>query len=102
MNKFLKIGMAVGVGLVVMAGTTHLWLPASSDECQQDISHKDNLWSLAPFHCINHTEFAYVTDADGNETIVWDHLHAWMTEDWFVVQGYTDEEAAEYVATAGD
>ena len=102
MKKSLKIGIAVGMGLFVMAGTTHIWMPSSMDDCQADISHKDNLWSLAPFHCINHTEFAYDTDAEGNEIIVWDHLHFWMTTVWFLEHGFSAEEAKTFIGNSKD
>ncbi len=96
MKKSLKIAIGAGIGLFVLAGSTHLWLPASADDCQIDISHKDNLWSLPPFHCIDHTEFSRQFGADGTEIITWDHLHPWMTIDWFLEHGYSEEEAAAY------
>lgn len=97
MNKFMKIGLSVLMVLGLIAGSTHIWLPSSMDDCQLDISHADNLWSLAPFHCINHTEFAYDTDEEGWEIIVWDHLHPWMTYTWFLEHGFSAEETNSYL-----
>ena len=102
MKKSMQIAIVGGLGLVVLAGSTHIWMPASMDECQQDISHADNLWSLPPFHCINHTEFTYDTNAFGQEIIVWDHLHPWMNYIWFIGQGFSGEEANSYLEATKD
>lgn len=97
MNKVMKIGLSVLVVLGLIAGSTHIWLPSSMDDCQRDISHQDHLWSLAPFHCLGHTEFAYDTDPEGGEVIIWDHLHPWMTYSWFMEQGFSKTEAKSFV-----
>jgi hypothetical protein len=70
-----KIVSAGLFGLLLAAGFTHLWLPASVDECQSDITHHDHLLSLAPFHCIGHTERNYPADE-------WNHVHPWMDKGW--------------------
>lgn len=102
MQKILKIGLGLGLFVVVMAGSTHIWMPTDSDQCQRDISHIGHLWSLPPFHCLGHSEFYYDTDADGSEVMVWDHRHSWMTISWFLEQGFSAEEATSYVIEEKD
>jgi len=86
-------------GLVLAAGHTHLIMPASSDECQQDISHKGHIAELPMFHCIAHKEFVPIQGAKGTARVgQWFHLHPWMTMDWHLENGFSPEHAAELIA----
>ena len=103
MKKATLITGAVITGLVLAAGTTHLWIPAASDPCQQDLSHQGHVASLPLFHCIGHTEFEVLPGAHGLAAVgAWDHLHPWMDRDWHLEQGFTPDQADRLLAMAGE
>lgn len=72
----MKKVVAAGCGvLILLSAFTHLWLPQSVDDCQNDVTHRGHLLSLALFHCIGHSERNYPQDE-------WNHLHPWMNNEW--------------------
>ena len=58
---------------------SHRILPVGNDPCQSDVSHLNHVAELPPFHCIGHSE--------GDAVHGWDHVHPWMTREWYVANG---------------
>ena len=97
-NKLFAVFFILTI-LVLLVGNTHRVLPASSDPCQQDISHLNHVNELPMFHCIGHTEFVVAPDKKGLFRIAkWDHIHSWMTLEWHLQQGFTKEHSLELMA----
>jgi len=67
--------LTLAAAMVIFGAYSHRILPASMDECQQDVSHGDHVSELPAFHCIGHSEWNL-------ESNTWDHVHPWMTEEW--------------------
>ena len=89
------------VVLVALAGNSHRLLPASNDPCQTDISHIDHVNELPMFHCIGHTEYVVKPGkADLHRVARWDHVHSWMTLNWHLQQGFSNEHALELIVPA--
>lgn len=66
--RFLGIATLILLaGMGGLAAFSHRILPADSDPCQQDITHRGHIAELPLFHCIGHSEG---TAAGG-----WDHVH---------------------------
>ena len=54
---------------------------------------------LPMFHCIGHTEYKVDPDGEGLLRVGhWDHLHSWMTIDWHLEQGFSNEHAAKLIS----
>lgn len=97
--KIIISGSIVAIVLFLLIGNTHHMLPASSDDCQTDISHLDHINELAMFHCIGHTEYVVAPEKEGLQKVErWDHLHSWMTLEWHLEQGFSKEHALELIA----
>ncbi len=75
------------IALFLLAAFSHHILPASIDECQQDVSHLGHVAELSAFHCIGHSERNMRDDT-------WDHLHPWMSREWQLEQ-QADESHTE-------
>lgn len=73
------IGLLSLVSAMTILAFSHLILPANIDECQGDITHQDHIFELRPFHCIGHSE--------GDSDTGWDHVHPWMTKEWYDKHG---------------
>jgi len=80
------LGLIVVAGILTLAAFSHRILPADSDECQQDVTHKGNISELAVFHCIGHSE-------TNPESGAWDHTHPWMTAEWHREHGLEESRA---------
>ena len=99
MKKKLIGTSIILIVLILLAGNTHRLLPASMDPCQTDISHAGHINELPIFHCIGHTEYVVALEKDGLLRVArWDHLHSWMTLDWHLQQGFSEEHAIELIA----
>ena len=99
MNSKLIVVLSVFAVLILLAGNTHRFLSASSDPCQQDISHLNHINELPMFHCIGHTEFTVAPGKSGLLRVAkWDHIHPWMTLDWHIEQGFNKEHALELIS----
>jgi len=98
MKKIISVSIIVIV-LFLLIGNTHRILPASSDDCQTDISHVNHINDLVMFHCIGHTEYMVAPEKEGLLQVAqWDHLHSWMTLEWHIEQGFSKEQALELIA----
>lgn len=98
MKKLIVIFVLL-VTLVLLAGNTHHFLAASSDPCQQDISHLNHVSELPMFHCIGHTEYVVAPGKEGLLSVGrWDHIHSWMTFDWHIQQGFSKDHALALLA----
>ena len=102
MKQYLIPGLAVFlVGLVILAGNTHRFLPAGVDPCQQDMSHEGYVNQLPMFHCIGHTEFEAAPAQQGLEAVEkWDHRHPWMTMEWHLEHGFSQAQARRLLGRA--
>lgn len=100
--KRIIVGGLVFCGMfVVLAGNTHRLLPADSDPCQQDMTHKSHVAELPMFHCIGHTEYEVNPGRDGLDAVLaWNHVHPWMDMDWHLTQGFSPEHAARLLDKA--
>ena len=99
MNKKIVLGLVICGVLTLLAGNTHRLLPADSDPCQQDVTHKNHVADLPMFHCIGHTEYEVEPGKNGLEAVrAWDHVHPWMEMDGHTAQGFSSEKATHLLS----
>jgi hypothetical protein len=89
-KRVLKVAAVVLLVLIIalflLAAFSHHILPASVDECQQDVSHQGHIAELPAFHCIGHSEWNMQADT-------WDHVHPWMSREWHREQQVDESHA---------
>ena len=101
MKKIITAAVVFLVALVALAGNTHRLLPASGDPCQTDISHLEQVNELPMFHCIGHTEYVVAPGEEGLLRVArWDHIHSWMTLDWHLQRGFSNEHALALITSS--
>ena len=85
---------AIIIIIILLAGNTHRILPESIDDCQTDMPHINHLDELPMYHCIGHTEYVVDLEKEGLLQVAkWDHLHSWMTLEWYLQQRFSKEHA---------